>query len=214
MFFPPSAHLSLCHSIPYWPNAACFSPFSITHSTELKMKGPLNSTKMVINWLSALVAMRQRWKPQQLQFIFNPGKLAMNGIIRKVIICWMDVLDDHLPSDVGISQSWKSHEKGIVNFTYGYPQIVKQMPGELTFCWLHIFIFPIWLLLKLSDGYSCPCLHTNAYIFPNSNCNLLTGDYPLCDIFPTVNTNHGSLKPPAWYIWNHCIVTVSQLSWW
>lgn len=31
--------------------------------------------------------MRQRWKLQQLQFIFNPGRLATNGIITEVISC-------------------------------------------------------------------------------------------------------------------------------
>lgn len=31
--------------------------------------------------------MRQRWKAQQLQFIFNPGRLATNGIITEVISC-------------------------------------------------------------------------------------------------------------------------------
>lgn len=31
--------------------------------------------------------MRQRWELQQLQFIFNPGRLGTNGIITEVISC-------------------------------------------------------------------------------------------------------------------------------
>lgn len=56
--------------------------------------------------------MRQRWKPQQLQFIFNPGRLVTNGIITGVISC---------PNrDTGSGKGYSREEEGCEEETWSH----------------------------------------------------------------------------------------------